>query len=773
MLAPSSRMVSVVAVICAMTATASAQFVNIPTAGPGNIVKAIETIQALETNLKAEVKVEKKVAMPVSALGLDASGTYLAMARADGGLSLWNLKQGMEIKELQQDAGALSQLAVTGDALIGALGASGQLDIRDGLSGKKLGGYTGVASVSVGSDGKSLLIASADNSLKVWNKAKKEVGSYPGAGGKVTAAALSADGKKLYAGTEQGKFLVWDVGAKRPPLSKKGLNKKITAMTFTSDGSGVVAVTEDMAALFKLGTGDKVKEVALPSGTKSSISNSGQYVAVLNGAGAIEVADFLNEGSSAGTITPSSGAKSIQFAPGDSHVFVSDDDNVVKVYKVADGSNVAQLITTKNGWMVVGPDGRYNGEGKGLDAVNFESEEKGKFGVDQFANTHYEPGLLPSVLEGQEIATEAKDVAKTGFAPPPSVRIITEESQTDKSVIEVAVEATDDGGGVEEIRLYHNGKLLDAKTRAVGDVVKEGTPARRVQTFQIPVSEGENVFRAVALSVDKVESQPDSTKVVVEGEKQTSTMHLLVVAINAYKNPALNLNYGVNDGQGIANFFAAQGQQLYADFKQVTLFDKQATKENIIEAMEAMKDIPPGDVAVIYLAGHGESDQNKWYFVPHELVYPDKPEHLAEKGLSSTELQDLVAKVGAGKVIMVMDACKSGAALVSFRGFEERKALRQLARANGVHVVAAAGKDQLASELAALGHGAFTHTMLQGLKGGADGSPKNGIVSVRELLSYVEEKLPEISEQQNLQAQFPVVDSRGQDFPIAVAEGSK
>jgi uncharacterized caspase-like protein len=123
--------------------------------------------------------------------------------------------------------------------------------------------------------------------------------------------------------------------------------------------------------------------------------------------------------------------------------------------------------------------------------------------------------------------------------------------------------------------------------------------------------------------------------------------------------------------------------------------------------------------------------------------------------------------MGAQKILMLVDACKSGAALVGYRGFEDRKALTKVARASGVHMVAAAGKDQFAAEVNELGHGIFTHTLLLGLSGKADGK-KQQYVSVRELTNFIEDQMPEISESYKGVAQFPVVDSRGQDFPIAV-----
>ncbi len=101
-------------------------------------------------------------------------------------------------------------------------------------------------------------------------------------------------------------------------------------------------------------------------------------------------------------------------------------------------------------------------------------------------------------------------------------------------------------------------------------------------------------------------------------------------------------------------------------------------------------------------------------------------------------------------MLMLVDACKSGAVLIAFRGFEDRKALSQLSRSTGTHVVAASTK---------------------GLKGKAAGV--SDTVTVRKLMGYIEEQLPEITKKYKQEAQFPVVDSPGMDFPLVTMRQKK
>jgi uncharacterized caspase-like protein len=106
--------------------------------------------------------------------------------------------------------------------------------------------------------------------------------------------------------------------------------------------------------------------------------------------------------------------------------------------------------------------------------------------------------------------------------------------------------------------------------------------------------------------------------------------------------------------------------------------------------------------------------------------------------------------------------------LVAFRGLEDRKALAQLARSSGVHVIAASARDQNSAEVTELGHGIFTYLLLKGLGGEAVLKSSDKTVTVLGLISYLNEQLPEVSKKYKTEAQNPVSESRGMDFPLSL-----
>jgi uncharacterized caspase-like protein len=96
----------------------------------------------------------------------------------------------------------------------------------------------------------------------------------------------------------------------------------------------------------------------------------------------------------------------------------------------------------------------------------------------------------------------------------------------------------------------------------------------------------------------------------------------------------------------------------------------------------------------------------------------------------------------------------------------EEKAMAQLSRSSGVHVMAAAGSEQYATEVRSLGHGLFTYTLLEALAGQADGAPRDGNVTVYELKAYLNDQVPELSKEHKGSIQWPYTFSIGHDFPL-------
>ena len=283
------------------------------------------------------------------------------------------------------------------------------------------------------------------------------------------------------------------------------------------------------------------------------------------------------------------------------------------------------------------------------------------------------------------------------------------------------------------------------------------------------LAEGGNTLRAVAYSRDRTESRADEINIQLAAPEKQAALRMLVVGISRYQNPALNLNFSVQDAESVANYFQQTGGRLFREVEINRLYDAEASRANILKAFARLSETArPEDVVIVYFAGHGDSRLDQWYFIPHEITQPERDEQLTAGGVSSAAISEALVKIRSQKVLLLLDACRSGGAVVSFRGYEDRKSLAQLARSAGVHIIAASGASQLAAEIDELRHGLFTYVLLAGLKGEAVVGAANRSVTVRGLLAYIEDQLPEVSKKYKSEAQYPVSSSKGQDFPVAL-----
>ncbi len=271
------------------------------------------------------------------------------------------------------------------------------------------------------------------------------------------------------------------------------------------------------------------------------------------------------------------------------------------------------------------------------------------------------------------------------------------------------------------------------------------------------------MLSATAFNNERLES-PAVSATLTAGKGQEPKFWLFTVGIDKYLNPRMNLNYARADAEALEKFFASGGK-IYDKAQTVTLKDNQATKTAIVDGVRALRKIPPQDVVIIYLAGHGDGVGDDWFFIPHEV--DGFGADAGGKSLSARELKLELEAVGANRVFLIIDACRSGKALDPIKNYRGMKALRMMARDVGVHVLAATDRDQLAAELQDLGHGVFTYALLKALEGQADKSPANGMVSAREAMGFVEQNVPRLSQRYADRRQFPSAHSRGVDFDVA------
>jgi uncharacterized caspase-like protein len=131
--------------------------------------------------------------------------------------------------------------------------------------------------------------------------------------------------------------------------------------------------------------------------------------------------------------------------------------------------------------------------------------------------------------------------------------------------------------------------------------------------------------------------------------------------------------------------------------------------------------------------------------LPHDFRADD----LKASSISDSELRELLLRVAAGKMLMVIDACQSGQALGAKqegRGPMNSKGLAQLAYDKGMYILTASQSYEMATEVSrtqsgkTIGHGLLTFALLEGLIKAR--SNRDGKVNERDWMDYAVERVP-------------------------------
>lgn len=733
-----------------------------------------------------EIKTEAKFlgyADEVFSIAFSPDGKSVVSAPSRNAIVIWDLAEGRRKAEWRSNAGIVA-ISPDGKLLLsGTVGeqSPGVIMLQNINTGDKIWSVEGhrsrVHSLSFSPDGKYALSGSMDGTMKLWDiKTGEEIKTFTGhKNARVKSVAFSPDGKFALSGADYSIYgsamKLWNIisGAE-----VRAFEFGWYPVAFSPDGKYVVGGSR----LFETETGKEIMKFEGFEGISSAYSPDGKYILTGGFDDVLQLWEVKTGKKKWEIPLQSHWIESVAFSPDGKYALSASYNGIMNLFEVETGKKIVMLAEFREqkksfnadtdwsapDWVVISPEGYFNASPNGAKHLNVRVGNN-VYSIDNFYEKFFNPVYVASVLQGKKV--EAIVDIRKGILTPPDVKIISPEPNTtfDKDTITITVSAKDTGGGIDEIRLYHNGKAIGEDQRAV-KIVPKGNET--IKTYTVTLIDGANTFKATGFSKDRTEANTYELIVKLTAPQKDVSLYILVVGINKYKNPALNLNYAEPDAKGIVNFFKQKGKGLFKKVEYIEIYNEQATKETIISKLKQLQNTQPQDAVLIYLAGHGESVSDNWYFIPHELTYPEREEDVKTKGVSSNELSGYIKDIRAQKILVLIDACKSGAVLIAFRGFEDRKALSQLSRSTGVHVIAASTKDQFAAEVKDLGHGVFTYTLLEGLKGRAAGAGE--IVTVRKLMGYVEEQLPEITRKYKQEAQYPVVDSRGMDFPLVTTK---
>lgn len=211
-------------------------------------------------------------------------------------------------------------------------------------------------------------------------------------------------------------------------------------------------------------------------------------------------------------------------------------------------------------------------------------------------------------------------------------------------------------------------------------------------------------------------------------QARAADLNMVVVGINRYRQPGMNLKFAVNDARDIAKAF--QGNRLFARKDVNILTDNQATVANINGALALLKKrATTNTYTVLYLSGHGMRDEQGRFMYP---THDYNPNRAAATCITCENLRSKLFKMP-GKVLLIIDTCHSGSVVKNKHPIAPVKT-------NEMITISSSVSREVSLELDNIRNGAFTRAFIEALSGKADAN-HDRTITVGEMHRYVHQRV--------------------------------
>ncbi len=782
-------------------------------------------------------------ASAINSASLSSDGKYIVSGHDNSAINLWNLETGQRVISYSEHEDAV--MSVDFSPSNSNLLASGSRDqtikfwnTSDEHTVQTFTGHNNeVSSLSFSPSGDELVSGGLDASTKIWQiqsgqmlqSIDEEFSSRV-----ITATAYSPDGSKIAIATEYGTVKLLDAITGAVLLSGRVRDFKIKSITFSPDGSILASSSWDgLINLWDVESGQELRSYKVHTtwGSDSiAFSPDGKTIASGGGDQTIKLVNVIT-GEEIHTLSGHSDrVNSVIFSKDGDTLFSASADGTIKLWRTNTGELLITLISfDEDSWVVLTPDGRFDtnslDENNDLHWIMPDAPFK-PLPVEIFIREYYQPRLLPRLLAGEKFPS-IRSVAELNRVQPKVeiVDVIQDSDQSDNvSVIIEIANTTEEfdrvngpvvlDSGVYDLRLFRDGQLV-AQTpkieslqpsssgrnnlrlwRKQHEIKIEGDTRKLVQFDHIRIPGGRNnqniKFTAYAFNKDRVKSATSSRifNRVGDSPPRLRKAYLISMGVNAYQNPAWNLQFAANDARKIQQSLFQQLSNLneYDEIIQIPLISEfesiqnqqkllynNATKEKLKSTLLALtgqnsenktnQNMPIfdklqtanlEDLIIISFSGHGYvDDQGIFYLLPHDIgPGTDKSitESLLRNSISTDELAFWLRDIDAGNLALLIDACHS-AAVVENEEFKPgpmgNSGLGQLAYDKGIRILTASQADDFALEVDLLQHGLLTYSLIQqGIeKNLADHSPTDDSIMLGEWLNFGMNQVPVLHQQ--------------------------
>jgi hypothetical protein len=368
--------------------------------------------------------------------------------------------------------------------------------------------------------------------------------------------------------------------------------------------------------------------------------------------------------------------------------------------------------------------------------------------AERFRKTLYRPDVIKRVLKEGGVARALKkanasanlstqpalDVAKL---VPPSAELQLVGPPGAKVTVRVTARASS-GQPVVGLRL-----LLDGRSFPQGKYSRTLTEKDRPEvTWEgVEIPPGKHELRVLVRGKDTADVSNPVLVPVDMPDHLKPTLFCLPVGLNydwdSGRHKGLKLDAAENDARAILEALQAHCLGKGNRFRAVVgepLLGKYATQKAVLDGLKEMRSrgARPGDLVVLFFAGHGVAEGDGFFLLTADV----DPRNIPGTALSCAKLREALKEMPC-QVLLIFDACQSGAALPGFAPAADALGRSLSDDEAAVTVLAAAAAHEETGEQK--GNGRLTRALMQTLAAGPGTffDPEEGVMHMHHVYSKV------------------------------------
>ena len=720
----------------------------------------------------------------VNAVAISPDGHLVAAGGYDEKIMLWKTETGNEVWPLRGHRNSIYDLTFHpgGKYLASASGDSTIRiwDVETGEITDTLIGHTGpVQSLTFSANGRFLVSGSRDKTVRIWEAVDGQTGRYrfklalTGHFGYVFSVTISSDNRMVASGSFDRTVRIWDVETGRELDNLVGRDfflGNIRSVAFSSDNSFIIAGDSN----------NRIHQWEIDS-------DRGIYKGALEGLQGVPRSLAYTTDDKRILAGISDGTARLYNADDFSEIacfvyFKGEDAETVATGRGSMSEEAEQAVSQIDGeWLTITPDGFYRGSPKGDRFINVLINGRDLTSMDSYSDFFYRPDIVWARLTGQPDPEKPTfTIQQAANFRPPAITILSPQPGTTVTdgAVTISVSVTDRNRPIEDIRILVNGvrlgsnELKEAKGTS-GIQVKEGegrllvTGSQKSVQFTVPVTlveRGSNRIEVMAFNGISWGYSGYTGSVTVNWnppagvEVPLPDLWILAVGVNKYDNantdklrqninqrPLGNLNYCGNDAKRLVESFKAQegeGKRYKTvHTRLITDNEIEPTAANIREQLKFLEGANQRDVVLLFMAGHGISEEGRFYFLTRDAVMENGKVNPLY-AISDQELKPVLDLPG--RRLIFIDACQSG-------GMDINQFMYSLRRTNAYMLSSSEGDKPSYEDNPDRnfwqwdGHGVFSYSVIRGLNGMA--RPRNdSAISVLQLSGYVRNMVMNLTE---------------------------